>query len=198
MNKSVGLWLIVPCMMVIYHAQGQHVLVHEVEQSEAISVDAGNDQYGSINSVMVGLLDPVEGGTPPFIYAWSPTEKVVNPTAPRTKVREFSEVGFILTVTDKNNCTASDTVFVDIATGLDDALEEIKVYPNPAGSYVRIQHFGKAISDIRLISMEGKLMDVSIAHDSGVTLDVSNLSSGVYTLQFVQEEKTVQRKIVIQ
>jgi hypothetical protein len=74
-------------------------------------VDAGPDQlitlgYGPQFRVLTAMAS---GGTPPYTYAWSTSETSaminVNPTVPTT---------YTVTVTDNNNYTATDEVFVDV------------------------------------------------------------------------------------
>ncbi|GEM_PF-1971941 len=176
----------------------QHILVHEINQPEQLVVDAGPDQRGTIGSIHIGLSDPVDGGTPPYIYSWSPAELVDNPSAPYTQPTAPSADGFVLTVTDQMNCSASDTVFIDFPTGLEDEMKEIRIYPNPTGNFLNIGAGVETISGIRVITQTGKALQLPVTYGNQITLDVTSLTRGTYILQFNQSEKTIRRKIIIQ
>jgi cytoskeletal protein CcmA (bactofilin family) len=80
--------------------------------------NAGSDQIiTSGNSVQIGGSPTASGGTSPYSYSWSPSAglddaSIANPTASPSSTTEY-----IVTVTDDNGCSDSDTMTVTIDTG---------------------------------------------------------------------------------
>jgi len=75
----------------------------------------------------------------------------------------------------------------------------VKVYPNPAETYLNIDFNAEAESgEIRLLSVEGKtLARKVISGDKSVTIDVSGLSKGVYVLKINTGKEMVTEKVVV-
>jgi hypothetical protein len=76
------------------------------------TADAGN-----IKTIEEGhstsLSGSASGGTTPYTYSWTPTDKVISPNSSSTSTTELNgTVLFTLTVDDANNCTDEDTVSV--------------------------------------------------------------------------------------
>ena len=95
------------------HAQ-QHV-IFTFSQTVPLIADAGDDIYvSSGNSDVIGGLPAASGGTLPYSYSWTPgtflnDSLIANPT-----VIPLYDVVYVLVVSDNNNCTATDTVVVNL------------------------------------------------------------------------------------
>ncbi|MBK7871705.1 MAG: gliding motility-associated C-terminal domain-containing protein [Saprospiraceae bacterium] len=77
--------------------------------SPALSIDLGADQMLCLGDTL--RLNPiVMGGRAPYTYAWSGGL----PATPTQQLRPLLPNTYIVTVTDANGCSASDTVEVDI------------------------------------------------------------------------------------
>jgi hypothetical protein len=70
---------------------------------------------------------------------------------------------------------------------------DLHVYPSPAEDRINIATFDNALS-ISLYSIEGKLIRRVNADNNFNKMDVSDLASGIYMLQVVTEEETLQTK----
>ena len=76
-----------------------------------LTVNAGDDKtiyigYGEQNAVLTAMPD---GGTPPYSYLWSTNDTTQSITVSPTVTTHYS-----VTVTDSVNCTAEDTVTVNV------------------------------------------------------------------------------------
>ena len=64
------------------------------------------------------------------------------------------------------------------------------IYPNPATDTV---YFHESVSDLTLYDLQSKKIDIQIAEN---TIDISELSKGVYILKFTFEGKNIVQKII--
>jgi len=102
---------------------------------------------------------------------------------------------YSVTVTDANNCTATDMIDIGIYTGLSNqhsATNSLKVYPTPARDHIVLQYqqTGTSAALIRLFNPEGKLMLME-SHNGAVgvqevSLDLSQFGSGIYFLSVIE------------
>jgi hypothetical protein len=60
---------------------------------------------------------------------------------------------------------------------------ELKVYPNPASSFVTISDDDNVLEQVNLLSLEGKLMTSAVPNTNFYQMDLSNLVPGVYLMQ---------------
>jgi len=91
-------------------------------------------------------------------------------------------------------------VHENLATGFHESLAEafIKVYPNPASSWLNIVPIKGAVNLVRVFDLDGKkVLENSIENAGTVNLNIQSLEAGVYILILDTEEKTVTEKIVV-
>jgi CubicO group peptidase (beta-lactamase class C family) len=72
------------------------------------------------------------------------------------------------------------------------------VYPNPANSQIHIENAGIALNKIRLYNLYGSL--ISVPENStakGISLDLSALPPGVYTIELESENHIISHKKII-
>ena len=97
--------------------------------------------------------------------------------------------------TDGNGCSASDQVviMVDNCVELDEViLDGIILYPNPnEGRFTLSKRMEGA--QIKIFSIEGKLMFSNLMTEENEWIDISNVESGVYMLKisYKEYEKTL-------
>jgi hypothetical protein len=82
----------------------------------------------------------------------------------------------------------------------------VTIYPNPTNGSLRIQH-REPISEIRIVDATGRqvqpiVIDPSIQENEpegkyGLNLDLSNFSSGVYSLLIFSNQALMVRKIIV-
>jgi hypothetical protein len=72
-----------------------------------------------------------------------------------------------------------ETSFSDLAIQNEDKLY---IYPNPVNQIVKIQNIPEGTSELRIFRMDGKLVLLTTAVSENETLDLGNLSAGIYLL----------------
>ena len=139
------------------------------------------------------------GGTAPYTYAWSPsggTGATAAGLAPGT---------YTVTITDANGCTATSTVTVGAASGLDETAgnKELSVYPNPSNGHFYITSdidYSGAVT-VEVVDINGKLVSASnhVINNSftNTSIQINGLAPGNYMLRFIAGEQVFLRKLVI-
>jgi hypothetical protein len=77
----------------------------------------------------------------------------------------------------------------------------IKIFPNPARHIINIEIYGQETQDIliKLIDLNGKnLITKSVKNQSKVTLNISEIETGLYILEIVYEDIIQRFKIILQ
>lgn len=127
-------------------------------------------------------------------YLWSTTDttQLLNVT--------FTDTYFV-TVSDANGCANSDTIFVDVITSINDLTTAVlKLYPNPATTYLNIEQVnGTESTLVELHGADGRLV-LTEKLSSGVdkkTLDVSALAKGIYTVKIANDKSGKTYRVVI-
>ena len=93
----------------------------------------------------------------------------------------------VIVTIDETNYTGTATATMVISSILNaGAMEELKIYPNPATEYVRIKS-GNLIN-YELRNLEGKLLK---SGNSDERIDVRNLPEGMYIIQLIHDNSTV-------
>ncbi|MFH0757443.1 MAG: thiol protease/hemagglutinin PrtT [Bacteroidota bacterium] len=73
----------------------------------------------------------------------------------------------------------------------------LKIYPNPADDLIIIEG-SEEIERIDFFDAKGRMIVGAEKHSEKITLDVSNLSEGIYFIHITQQDQTTVRKIVKQ
>lgn len=172
---------------------------------ESAYVPATVNQF-SLPSVTVGPDTAIEIGTayvmdagPGFAsYLWSTSDQT-------QQVTIYVPDTVCVVVTDGNGCTNSDCAIIDFFVGVKEKAAEniFSAYPNPANDIVNIT-FTKKINNVMLsiVDLSGKIVySTQVAKtDAGSVLSVntSELSTGIYFIKFTSEDKQFYQKLVIQ
>lgn len=101
-------------------------------------------------------------------------------------------------VADIYNCTVRDTVIVSPATSLDEYSfsDNMKVYPNPANTYIIIERddiFAKN-TEFRIIDMKGKVyrsIDLDAKETKLLKIDIRELNKGIYLIKIISGNNVV-------
>ena len=136
---------------------------------------------GSINASSPTASDGrawvnISGGTPPYTLLWVTG-------ASFDTLTHLQADTYSITVTDSNNCSATASAIVSAPTAISNiSAALVKLYPNPANTQVVIEtgaNNGKFI--FGLYSMDGKLVKEENIADSKTSVDLQQLSAGLYT-----------------
>lgn len=131
-------------------------------------------------------------GLAPFLYDWSDGATAQTDTG-------LCEGKYILCVTDANGCLSCDTIDLaaDSAWGIEayDPAVAFSVYPNPAGNFVSIELKNKnsGNAQLQIHAITGAIVyrqSLQLSNESGMQLDVSALTPGIYLVS-VETEKGV-------
>jgi hypothetical protein len=130
-------------------------------------------------------------------YLWSNGE-----TSKDIEITETST--YVLTVTDDKGCSASRQIEIIIIedTGWESVkTETLKIYPIPATDIIKIENKSTFVNNdnLKLLTNDNKLvLKQSIEPNSKiVTIDVSNIASGIYYLHIYNNNNLVIREIII-
>ncbi|HYG17049.1 MAG TPA: S8 family peptidase [Bacteroidia bacterium] len=102
--------------------------------------------------------------------------------------------------------TYSMHVFNNTFTGIDEAIDEktfkLKVYPNPSSSSINISFYTEKQNEMNfeVIDMTGRVVKtiakLTNAGSNLETIDISDLSNGVYSIRLTSAEGTASQKII--
>jgi hypothetical protein len=87
---------------------------------------------------------------------------------------------------------SENTVFLSF----NDISSSLKVYPNPASSYVKIQT-NDFSNRIILFDLNGNLLLNKMYNKNHIEISVDFLSSGIYVLKVINDSGYIYRKIII-
>jgi hypothetical protein len=139
----------------------------------------------------------IDAGTGYQSYTWSDN-------TPGQTYNASAEGLYRVTVTDNNNCTAKDSVYVKLTTGFRDLedIGDIKLYPNPVSNYLNVEINLDDKQDIILdiISTEGKIVyrkSLDKISEFKGDVDVSGLPKGLYYIRISSKEAVMSKKIVV-
>ncbi len=133
------------------------------------------------------------GGSSPYTYTWSPTGGNAA-TATNLAVGCYS-----VTIKDANGCTATKTVCVSFATGLQNIpVNNISplIYPNPAKTTVTIE-YGSTTFNYNLYNNLGQLVASNKNNPGKAQINLSELSRGVYIIEIESGKDKLRKKLII-
>ena len=121
-------------------------------------------------------------GLAPFTYLWSngnTTEEATN----------LAPGGYDCTVTDANGCVKVTSVQVSILSGLGDVIADaFSVYPNPTAQSLTVTFKElKGSKEVNIIDGLGRIVFEQNVTQPSTTLDVQNLSQGMYTIRVANQ-----------
>ncbi|MCX7862231.1 MAG: T9SS type A sorting domain-containing protein, partial [Bacteroidales bacterium] len=110
------------------------------------------------------------------------------------------EDDYFVVVTDVNGCSAMSNILHVIPTAL--AQQEwnnmITVNPNPAHSYTVVSLGKLNNATIQIVTMDGRVVSESFATNSKYTLSLKGLPSGIYNVRIITNERTVNKKLIVE
>ena len=103
------------------------------------------------------------------------------------------------------NCTDTVVFNVAITVGVDEleGLSNLTIYPNPANESVKVSFDNTlgGLIDIKLIDQFGRIImtenNIQSYGSTVFTIDLVNLSEGMYTVQLTSNQKTISKRLII-
>ena len=114
------------------------------------------------------IISNVNGGLPPYSYGWS------NSQIDESVIVYLNPGWYSLEITDSNNCTALDSIYLSALYLQENTFNQNYAYPNPT---VEKLFFNSEATDIQVFSNEGKQV---MSKTKGDFIDLSPLSNGIY------------------
>ncbi|MFZ2898968.1 MAG: PKD domain-containing protein [Saprospiraceae bacterium] len=142
------------------------------------TIDLGPD-----TTLQVGQILILDASGPDLTYLWS--------TGADTPTLSVDSSGtYSVTVTNSDNCSASDSIVVTFLTSTieQSGIIKITLYPNPADQFIHIKVIGSATTGIQIIDVLGKVIleDHGFEPDgSARTINLINISSGIYYVKII-------------
>lgn len=93
------------------------------------------------------------------------------------------------------------SIILKVATILESqqiSRNEMRIYPNPAKSFVTIENYpGMTISDVSIINENGMLVKKAFGIQASNRLDVADLPIGIYLVRITSNDRVFVRKLVL-
>ena len=139
----------------------------------------------------------VTGGTTPYFYTWNDSLGYLGNTSQIT----INNLGpYSCVVYDANYCF-SDSVFIKpLQSNMTDySLSYILIYPNPTAGNIEIYNIDKEVT-VNVLNSLGQLVfeKMIYSENNKAQLNLSELSNGIYHLWLKTDEKSYNKKLIIQ
>lgn len=162
------------------------------------STEVQINEPGLLNFYIDYLLSPdsengmieafVEGGTPPYQYAWSNGETSATITG-------LSAGVYTVTVTDAGGCEYIDSVemlWLNVENQID---EQLSIYPNPFNDVLFIES-NYAKLNINILNTLGSKVLSKYSDSNILEIDMSELPAGLYFVEIDLPSQKIVRKII--
>ncbi len=133
-------------------------------------------------------------------YGWSTSET--------TQSISVSTGGMVtVAITDANGCPATDSVYVEVVTGISsiDGKDKLVVYPNPTHEQliISLPESSDKYYSLKVLSMDGKILiaeDVknSFGKQQNKVISFHNIAAGVYILELLSDDYSATVKVFVQ
>jgi hypothetical protein len=163
-----------------------------ITQPEALSLSIADTSLVITDTEDAILSITAMGGTAPYSFEWYKNNEKLETDTSFISTRETGD--YHVVITDANGCLISSETWTVTRTSStqNGNNEAISLYPNPAIKEIFLfTGSQEKISDVRILDNSGKLIwkDSRNVFYGTISLDVSFLSSGLYTLNWSQKEK---------
>ncbi len=172
-------------------------------QPKKLMLDAGDNQVLSDGqTITLGTDVSISGGTPSYMYTWkdSRNNEFSTPTI------SVSEAGsYYLIVTDEKQCTATDSVIVNLFSAIENSESGtgFSIFPNPSAGiiYYRIAKPESSVI-LEVISAEGRVVFKkefeTAPGDLTGFIDLTGYGQGLYHVKMMRSGSSSVKSIIIQ
>jgi hypothetical protein len=177
-----------------------NVTVEPVNSAAEITAFDIPSQYSSvINSLTDTIIITMPFGTNVTNLTPSIATSIGATVIPNSGISQDFTLPVVYTVTAENGVTNKDwTVILDFLSSVETTYNntEIILFPNPANDEVNLIFKDKSASNINveLISFDGKVLFNNKLFNN--TISLTNLSSGIYFVKVISNEKTIMKKLI--
>lgn len=166
-------------------------------------------QWQTTTTINVTAGAKVDLGPQPFdgTWSWSSACNVLPGDLNKRGITIYPTSSCVITATNTNSCGGSTTVnFTIIVNGVPLSVQTLKdkefsLYPNPATKTLNIQlpEIYKNNSLVTIVNSLGQIISSKKNIGEGEqTLDISNLSSGIYFIKITNDDATTTKKFIKQ
>jgi hypothetical protein len=143
--------------------------------------DTGNSGVGSIQVT-------TNGGVGSLNFSW---EKDGQPFATTEDLNNLMAGVYTLTVVDQNGCARTlSPVTIDnlVSTSEPGAIAAIRIVPNPASQFIRLEMQGVKPVIVQILDAKGRLLRTVAAAEWQGQIEVATLPSGLHYVQVLDEQ----------
>ena len=137
----------------------------------------------------------VIGGTNPYNYLWSNA-------VTSNSISNVQSGNYYVTITDANNCSYIDSVFIDFTFGISQLSENesLNVYPNPFSNDALIKVTSSEKYSLQVFDLTGKLIiDIPYTESNTYKVNAAEFAQGIYMIKLISEANhVVVRKLIVE
>lgn len=162
--------------------------------SEFLYINSPIVNLGNDTILVSGQSLVLDAGNAGNTYLWSTGETT-------QQISISNSIGssiYIVTVTNADGCSGTDSIAVMIVTGIEERNDEFSFAPNPANDVVVINAI-KSISEVSVYDALGQTVLNVLYKDYNMTRQITlgNLMNGVYMIQVVADDKKMLKRLVV-
>lgn len=137
--------------------------------------------------------------TPPATYQWLDCNNNKNViTGATNQTYTGTTNASYAVVVSQNNCTDTSACFLTTTTGISSyANNKTIIYPNPTTGVFSIETGSAEKQTIQIFDVTGKLVLVQVIEASKAIINAEHLAEGVYNINIVSGNRTLNNKLVI-
>jgi len=88
--------------------------------------------------------------------------------------------------------------YPEYAVGMDKIEWVIKTYPNPVNDFLHIDNLGQALTEYKIVALDGRILKAGTSAEQSIQIDLSHLKSGVYLITCDTNGKHIKKSFVKQ
>lgn len=125
----------------------------------------------------------VSGGVPPYTYQW--TDSGDNIIGTGSSIDMLPAGTYFIQISDAAGCVLDKIeVFIDFIQSTEfEESSDIILYPNPANTQINIEHSFTGTLGINILDISGRVCLNTQSPDSKTSIDISELSPGLYIVE---------------
>jgi hypothetical protein len=170
------------------------------------TIDTVINHYGYPEPDLGGVNDTLRTSLPRLLDAGAGYDQYIwNGATGSYQLNVYDHGWYKVVVIDAHGCQGTDSVYLTPPTGIDDLNDleyNLRVYPNPSDNHIYIELTMQDNTDLWLEIFDGTGRKIMIREFKQVdrireSMDISDLSQGLYYLKVRTKEGQALRKIVI-